>query len=159
MRWIGLFLMLGLAACQSTKRTSQGPEGLLGTSYADFKAGHGEPIKSLGNLHVYAPIGMLVYTDPKEQRIIGLVAGWFQGGTGFSGKLAGLALGDTWPFCLQKLGEPSYRRSGGPDYDEALWDFPGQRLRIEIWTQDGTDTDLGGSYLAETVKRIQWSVY
>ncbi len=115
----------------------------------------GKPDRSGANFFTFYQYGIVVYTDATQQKITAIVATWFERGIHFTGKIYGIGLGDTLPKCRRLWGQEQHIETPSEDYYRMVWKFGKRTLEVEFWLLGGFDTDLGGNYDADTVKRIQ----
>ena len=149
-------LLFGVSACHVRRSGAVGPSDVpvLGAMYGQVLDELGAPEKSMGNLKLYAQKGLIFYTNPKEEQVIGLVCSWFEGGYGFRGQVYGFRLGDTYPKALKTWGTPERRYYKNELADEVYWKTDSMEVWMEIWRESGFDASITGDYEAETIKRM-----
>jgi hypothetical protein len=149
-------LLFGVTACHVRQSAAVGPSDVpvLGAMYGQVLDELGAPEKSMGNLKLYAQKGLIFYTNPKEEQVIGLVCSWFEGGFGFRGQVYGFRLGDTYPKALKTWGTPERRYYKNELADEVYWKNDSMEVWMEIGRESGFDATLTGDYEAETIKRM-----
>lgn len=154
-----LVLLLLIASCKSTfpneKKLSYTAPVKIGDNWQEKKSGLGTPDKAGDNFSSYFSIGMVVYSTADGSKVTGLVFTWFKGGSHFTGEVYGIKVSDTYPKVVRLWGEPVEVGSRNEDYYEKTWKFKKFKIAVEFWATPGNDTNLGGHYEAETVKRIQ----
>lgn len=153
--WLALILSF-VPACKLRQFSTIGNSDVpvLGESYGQVLDQLGSPEKSMGNLKLYAQQGLIYYTDTKDDRVLGVVGSWFEGGYGFRGQVYGFRLGDTYPKALNTFGAPERRYFKSELADEVYWKTDSMEVWMEIWRESGFDATITGDYEAETIKRM-----
>jgi len=152
---VSLFgLILWACGTQKNNPNAASDVPLIRHHYGSVLDEMGSPEKSMGNLKLFAQKGLIYYTDPKEEQVIGLVCSWFEGGYGFRGQAYGFRLGDTYPKALSVWGNPERRYYKNELADEVHWKNDSMEVWMEIWRESGFDATLTGDYEAETIKRM-----
>jgi hypothetical protein len=158
-----LILALLFASCKSTfpneKKLSYTAPVKIGDDWQAKKPTLGTPDKSGDNFSSYFTTGMVVYSNADGSKVTGLVFTWFKGGSHFTGEIYGIKVSDTYPKVVRLWGEPAETGARNEDYYEKTWKFKKFKIAVEFWALPGNDTNLGGHYEAETVKRIQITAY
>lgn len=156
---IFILSLLLLASCKSIypneKKLSYTAPVKIGDDWAAKKLTLGAPDIAGDNFASYFSQGMVVYSSADGSKVTGLVFTWFKGGSHFTGEVYGIKISDTYPKVVRLWGEPAESGNRNEDYYEKMWQFKKFGIAVEFWATPGDDTNLGGHYEAETVKRIQ----
>lgn len=154
-----IIFCLTIISCKTSfpndKKLSYTASVKIGDDWLSKKELLGIPDKAGDNFSSFFSQGMIVYISDDGIKVNGLVFTWFKDGLHFTGEVYGIKIGDTYLKLVKIWGEPAESSIAKEDYYEKMWQFKKFGIVVQFWIQPGDNTDIGGHYEKDTVKRIQ----